>query len=105
MKQTLMILTLLIKIKDCTECKDIRIKVRNNEIINNKINLEDRVNTISINKDRSTEVDRLKNLDSKTLPPSESAFEEQLELDSRTLDKKLSIEDADYSECPPQYIH
>jgi len=42
--------------------------------------------------------------DPETLPNSESAFDDQLELDFKILDKKLSLADADYSECPPPIL-
>jgi len=39
-----------------------------------------------------------------TLPPSEQMFEDTLELKFEVLDKKLSIHDADFSECPAEQM-
>jgi hypothetical protein len=43
------------------------------------------------------------NMENKTLPPADEIFDDMPELKFEALEKKLSLEDADYSDCPPQY--
>jgi len=38
------------------------------------------------------------------IPPSDEFFDDSQEIKFDALDKKLSIEDGDYSECPPEYL-
>ena len=42
--------------------------------------------------------------ENETLPPSEQFFDNTYELKFESLEKKISIEDADYSDCPPEHI-
>ena len=43
-------------------------------------------------------------LEDETLPPSEQFFDENMELKFESLEKTISLEDADYSECPPEFL-
>jgi hypothetical protein len=43
-------------------------------------------------------------LEDETLPPSEQLFDNTYELKFESLEKQITLEDADYSECPPAYI-
>jgi hypothetical protein len=43
-------------------------------------------------------------LEDETLPPSEQLFDNTYELKFESLEKQITLEDADYSKCPPAYI-
>jgi dUTPase len=43
-------------------------------------------------------------LEDETLPPSEQLFDTTYELKFESLEKKLTLEDADYSDCPTEYL-
>jgi dUTPase len=43
-------------------------------------------------------------LENETLPPAEELFDEYQELDFALLDKTYSINDGDFSQCPPEYL-
>jgi len=43
------------------------------------------------------------NMENETLPPADELFDDMPELKFELLEKKLSLEDADYTECPLQY--
>ena len=95
------------EVPDCRECENIKTKLKKNGTLTNKKE-EISTNTNRLEEkemESKIEINRLENLENESLPPSESAFEEQLELDFKILDKKLSLEDADYSECPVSYTH
>jgi hypothetical protein len=42
--------------------------------------------------------------ENETLPPSEQFFDNTYELKFESLEKKLTLEDADYTDCPQEYI-
>ncbi len=43
-------------------------------------------------------------LEDETLPPSEQFFDENMELKFESLQKTLSLDDADYSQCPSDHL-
>jgi hypothetical protein len=43
-------------------------------------------------------------LEDETLPPSEQLFDNTYELKFESLEKQITIEDADYSDCPHEYL-
>ena len=43
-------------------------------------------------------------LENETLPPSEQLFDNTYELKFESLEKTISLEDADYSDCPAEYL-
>ena len=115
------------RLANCAECNDTRYKLSTQQKLPSAKKWDEKINLVGIeeyisHKEKSMNFkqevpnhqqnDELKQnsavklnnsepVDPETLGPSESAFEDQLELDFKILDKKLSLEDADYSECPP----
>jgi len=59
----------------------------------------DQGSTISFNSSYSVKQDIV----NETLPPSTELFEDNLELDHKLLDKKFTIYDGDFSQCPKEY--
>ncbi len=47
---------------------------------------------------------RRDNMDEETLPPSDILFDNMQELKFELLEKTITLEAADYSDCPPEYL-
>jgi bifunctional DNase/RNase len=45
------------------------------------------------------------NMEEETLPPSDILFDDMQELKFELLEKTITLEAADYSDCPAEYLH